>query len=380
MEQRLTRNSRTTLQILFFSGRPTQEGNLVPQPVSSLVSTNSLFYCPFDQAVESLTCSGITLLSILTTTLSVSDSLSSAPSSVLNIGLNDQIVSAIITLTGNKLFALDLYRRFLHQFGLTVLRIRPSVYVGIEHQVMREDHVSDIASLSEEGMERLVRSFKEVTDVPPDGSQQLLMTIDAIYDWWVRHHPEETSLSYGMSGVAFIVQEMVYGNMRIERDQEGQGQQQQEGGGKSDGKRSRPASGVSRTSSRPNSAVSRASTHPLSSSSCGGSGVVYCTPFTRGFFGPDRNGDEILKEGRINELEVLEVSDLDLLSYPSPYSLSLTITAFARDGTRDLSPDPRVCGRDQERDLATRRGNKDRHRLHHSKWNRLRLRGKTHLS
>jgi hypothetical protein len=209
---------------------------------------------------------------------------------VLNIGLNDQIVSAIIRLTGNKLFALDLYRRFLHQFGLTVLGIRPSVYIGLEHQVMKDDHVSDIASLSEDGMERLVRSFKEVTDVPPDGSQQLLMTIDAIYDWWVRHHPEETSLSYGMSGVAFIVQEMVYGNMKVDRDQSSH-----------HGHGHHLASGPRSTHQTP----------------CGGSGVVYCTPFTRGFFGPDRNGDDILKEGRVNELEVLEVcSALSLLSMP----------------------------------------------------------------
>ena len=198
----------------------------------------------------------------------------SVPQSVLNIGLNDGIVNCIIRLTGSKKFGFDLYRRFLHQFGMTVLGIRPSVYVGIEHQVMREDGVSDIASLSESGMERLVETFKEVTEVPQDGTQQLLMAIDAMYDWWVRHHPEEKSLVYGMSGIAFIVQEMVYGNM----------------------------------ASPPNSSHSRG----FHRSSSSGSGVVYCTPFTRGYYASALNGDQLLttQDNHIRDMGVLEVTFL----------------------------------------------------------------------
>lgn len=71
---------------------------------------------------------------------------------------------------------------------------------------MHEEDVSNISSLSDDAMERLVTKFKEITDVPPDGAQQLLMTIDAMYEWWIRHHPEEKSLTFGMSGISIIVQ------------------------------------------------------------------------------------------------------------------------------------------------------------------------------
>lgn len=210
--------------------------------------------------------------------LAYSHLINSVPNSVLNIGLNDEIVSYIIDLTGNALFGLDLYRRFLNQFGITVLGIRPSVYVGIEHQIMRDEKVSDINSLSVSGMERLVQSFREVTEIPPDGTQQLLMTIDAMYDWWVRNHPEEKTLTYGMSGLALIVQEMVYGNMNYDTAHENN----------EDHKHRRPY-------------------HRSTSS---GSGVVYCTPFTRGFFGHDLTGTEIMtaQKHHIAELDVLEVS------------------------------------------------------------------------
>jgi hypothetical protein len=199
----------------------------------------------------------------------------------LNIGLNDEIVNCIIRLTGSKIFGLDLYRRFLHQFGITVLGIRPSVYIGIEHQVMKEDGVSDISSLSESAMERLVDTFKEVTEVPQDGTQQLLMAIDSMYDYWVRHHPEEKSLAYGMSGISFIVQEMVYGNMKF-------------------------------NSSTPRSALYRGFHRATSS----GSGVVYCTPFTRGYYAPAMNGDQLIttqENSHLHDLGVLEVSGISLL-------------------------------------------------------------------
>jgi pyruvate, orthophosphate dikinase len=190
----------------------------------------------------------------------------------LNIGLNDDVVNCIIRLTGSKLFGLDLYRRFLHQFGMTVLGIRPSVYIGIEHQVMKDDRVSDIASLSESALERLVESFKEVTEVPYDGTQQLLMAIDAMYDWWVRHHPEEKSIAYGMSGIALIVQEMVYGNMRSDSS-------------------TQHSRGFHRSASS-------------------GSGVVYCTPFTRGYYAAATSGDQLItnQDNHVRDMGVLEVS------------------------------------------------------------------------
>ena len=109
-------------------------------------------------------------------------------------------------MTNNKFFGYDLYRRFLQQFGIVVLGVRQSTYITIEQRVMHEENVTDILSLSDEGMKRIVERFKEITNAPIDGTQQLIMTIDAMYEWWTRHHPDEKTLSYGMSGVSIIVQ------------------------------------------------------------------------------------------------------------------------------------------------------------------------------
>ncbi len=145
---------------------------------------------------------------------------------------------------------------------------------------MKEENVSDIFSLSERGMEKLVAQFKSVTDAPSDGTQQLLMTIDAMYDWWLRHHPEEKTLVYGMSGVAIIVQvrasslintrlsglfqEMVHGNMN----------------------------------------------------KMSGSGIAYCTPFTRGVFASEADGQELeSSDEKKNEVDALEVSQISDLSH-----------------------------------------------------------------
>jgi hypothetical protein len=71
---------------------------------------------------------------------------------------------------------------------------------------MREEGVDSLHHISVSGMEKIVSSFKGFTDVPPNGTQQLVMTIDAIYEWWRQRHPEETELAYGMSGVSVVVQ------------------------------------------------------------------------------------------------------------------------------------------------------------------------------
>jgi pyruvate, orthophosphate dikinase len=103
---------------------------------------------------------------------------------VLNVGINDACVEAIIECTGNRRFAFDLQRRFLQLFGNTVLKVNHREFEKRINDAMSRDGVESETQLSVESLLYLIGEFRALSPIPEDPHVQLMMTIEAIFCSW----------------------------------------------------------------------------------------------------------------------------------------------------------------------------------------------------
>jgi pyruvate,orthophosphate dikinase len=147
---------------------------------------------------------------------------------VLNLGLNDDVVKGLASKTNNRRFAWDSYRRFVQMYGDVVLDMKPASKEDVDpfeeiiENVKGSRGVEDDTDLTTEDLKVLVLRFKkaikDVTgkDFPTDPWEQLWGSICAVFDSWMNERaivyrqlnqiPEEW-------GTAVNVQAMVFGNM-----------------------------------------------------------------------------------------------------------------------------------------------------------------------
>ncbi|MGN1237584.1 MAG: pyruvate, phosphate dikinase [Muribaculaceae bacterium] len=147
---------------------------------------------------------------------------------VLNLGMNDRVVEALATKSGNPRFAWDSYRRFVQMYGDVVLGMKPKNKTDIDpfEEVMdgvkEKKGVKLDTELDVEDLKTLVKLFKEAVlkatgkEFPESAWDQLWGAICAVFDSWMNERailyrrmnqiPEEW-------GTAVNVQAMVYGNM-----------------------------------------------------------------------------------------------------------------------------------------------------------------------
>jgi pyruvate,orthophosphate dikinase len=141
---------------------------------------------------------------------------------VLNLGLNDDTVRALITQTDNPRFGWDSYRRFVQMFGDVVLEVPHSDFEAILDGKKRERGVRLDTELTADDLEQVTRSYRErvrqVTgrDFPTDAQEQLWTAISAVFSSWYN----DRAFSYRRLnriphdwGTAANVQAMVFGNM-----------------------------------------------------------------------------------------------------------------------------------------------------------------------
>lgn len=137
---------------------------------------------------------------------------------VLNLGLNDAVVRGLSRLTGNRLFALDAYRRLLEMFGDVVLKIDREKF---EETPNLERKNAQNGALDDEALERIVVAFKEIirqstgTDFPQDPNEQLWRAIIAVLESWNNPRAQEYRKLYSIPdnwGTAVTIQAMVFGN------------------------------------------------------------------------------------------------------------------------------------------------------------------------
>ena len=147
---------------------------------------------------------------------------------ILNLGLNDEVVEGLTRKTGNARFAWDSYRRFVQMYGDVVLGMKPvnkedvDPFEAIIEDVKHAKGVKLDNELEVEDLKELVKKFKAAVkeqtgkDFPTCAYEQLWGAVCAVFNSWMN---ERAILYRKMEGIpdewgtAVSVQAMVFGNM-----------------------------------------------------------------------------------------------------------------------------------------------------------------------
>lgn len=147
---------------------------------------------------------------------------------ILNLGLNDEVVEGLIRKTGNERFAYDSYRRFVQMYGDVVLGMKPlnkediDPFEAIIIKVKSQRGIKLDNEMNVQELKQLVVLFKEAIkkqtskDFPVNPMEQLWGAICAVFDSWMN---ERAILYRKMEGIpsewgtAVNVMAMVFGNM-----------------------------------------------------------------------------------------------------------------------------------------------------------------------
>lgn len=141
---------------------------------------------------------------------------------VLNLGLNSEVVQGLIVKTENERFSWDAYRRFIQMFGNVVMGVNPSVFEHILEKKKKQVHVEQDTQLQANDLKDVVRQYKNAyqqetgEEFPQDPQEQLRKAINAVFKSW--NNPR--AIKYrdlndirSLLGTAVNVQAMVFGNM-----------------------------------------------------------------------------------------------------------------------------------------------------------------------
>ncbi|MCL2816215.1 MAG: pyruvate, phosphate dikinase, partial [Oscillospiraceae bacterium] len=141
---------------------------------------------------------------------------------ILNLGLNDEVVVGLAKLTNNERFAYDSYRRFIQMFSDVVMDVPKHSFEHFIDDIKAKKGVKFDSELDAGDMKELVKVFKNYFkekkgfDFPTDPKIQLLESIKAVFRSW--NNPR--AIVYrrmndipGSWGTAVNVQAMVFGNM-----------------------------------------------------------------------------------------------------------------------------------------------------------------------
>ncbi|MBM6660769.1 pyruvate, phosphate dikinase [Marseilla massiliensis] len=147
---------------------------------------------------------------------------------ILNLGLNDNVVEGLAKKTGNERFAYDSYRRFVQMYGDVVLGMKPvnkediDPFEAIIQKVKAQRGITLDNEMNVDELKQLVKLFKTAIkeqtgkDFPTDPMEQLWGAICAVFDSWMN---ERAILYRKMEGIpaewgtAVTVMAMVFGNM-----------------------------------------------------------------------------------------------------------------------------------------------------------------------
>jgi len=141
---------------------------------------------------------------------------------ILNIGLNDQVVEGMIKLTGNPRFVWDLYRRLVEMFGTTVFDLDDEIFEHPMAEYKEKKGYKVDTALTAEDWKELVSVFKDVfkkhvgSDFPQDVYKQLELATKAVFESWNGKRAIAYRNKEGIShdlGTAVNIQTMVFGNM-----------------------------------------------------------------------------------------------------------------------------------------------------------------------
>ncbi len=141
---------------------------------------------------------------------------------ILNLGLNEEVVEAIAEKSGNPRWAYDCYRRFIQMYSDVVMEVGKKYFEELIDKMKKEKGVTLDVELSAEDLKELAEQFKSEykaklgTDFPSDPKEQLFGAIKAVFRSWDNPRANIYRMDHDIPyswGTAVNVQMMAFGNM-----------------------------------------------------------------------------------------------------------------------------------------------------------------------
>ena len=141
---------------------------------------------------------------------------------ILNLGLNEEVVEVLSSKSGNPRWAWDCYRRFIQMFSDVVMEVGKKYFEELIDKMKEEKGVTQDVDLTADDLKELANQFKAEykakigTDFPTDPRVQLMEAIKAVFRSWdnprANIYRRDNDIPYSW-GTAVNVQMMVFGNM-----------------------------------------------------------------------------------------------------------------------------------------------------------------------
>ena len=141
---------------------------------------------------------------------------------ILNLGLNEEVVEVLAAKSGNPRWAWDCYRRFIQMFSDVVMEVGKKYFEELIDKMKAEKGVTQDVELTADDLKELANQFKAEykekigADFPDDPKEQLMEAIKAVFRSWdnprANVYRRDNDIPYSW-GTAVNVQMMAFGNM-----------------------------------------------------------------------------------------------------------------------------------------------------------------------
>ena len=141
---------------------------------------------------------------------------------ILNLGLNEEVVNVIAEKSGNARWAWDCYRRFIQMYSDVVMEVGKKYFEELIDKMKEEKGVTLDVELTAEDLKELANQFKAEykakigCDFPSDPKEQLMGAVKAVFRSWdnprANYYRMQNEIPYSW-GTAVNVQAMAFGNM-----------------------------------------------------------------------------------------------------------------------------------------------------------------------
>ena len=141
---------------------------------------------------------------------------------ILNLGLNEEVVNVIAEKSGNARWAWDCYRRFIQMYSDVVMEVGKKYFETLIDEMKEKKGVKQDVELDADDLKELANQFKAEykdkigADFPDDPKEQLMGAIKAVFRSWdnprANVYRRDNDIPYSW-GTAVNVQSMAFGNM-----------------------------------------------------------------------------------------------------------------------------------------------------------------------
>ncbi len=141
---------------------------------------------------------------------------------ILNLGLNEDVVEVLAEKSGNPRWAYDCYRRFIQMYSDVVMEVGKKYFEELIDEMKEKKGVTEDVDLNADDLKELARQFKAEykekigLDFPTDPKEQLMGAIKAVFRSWdnprANVYRRDNDIPYSW-GTAVNVQMMAFGNM-----------------------------------------------------------------------------------------------------------------------------------------------------------------------